>query len=212
MIRDAIGLDIGGANIKVATASGRAVTRPFELWKHPDQLAVELSSLAADFPSYLPVAVTMTGELCDCFETKRDGVRHILAAVARSLSDSARCCLVDGMGRFLTVAEANASVLEIAAANWHALATFACRFTENAPALLIDIGSTTTDIIPLVNGKAAPKERTDTGRMRSGELVYTGASRTPICAVLSSGVAAELFATSRCELAAERDSGRPKRL
>jgi (4-(4-[2-(gamma-L-glutamylamino)ethyl]phenoxymethyl)furan-2-yl)methanamine synthase len=196
MIRDAIGLDIGGANIKAATASGRAVTRPFELWKHPARLAEELASVVADFPRDVPVAVTMTGELCDCFETKRDGVRHILAAVGEVFPPK-RVAVWSTDGGFLSVAMANEATLQVAAANWHALASFACRFTGNASALLIDIGSTTTDIIPLVDGRPAPEERTDMGRIRSGELVYTGARRTPVCAVLGSGIAAELFATMR---------------
>ena len=80
MSHKVIGLDVGGANLKVASTDGIAITRPFELWKHPKQLADELRRLASEIGRFEWIALTMTGELCDCFENKRTGVRHILAA------------------------------------------------------------------------------------------------------------------------------------
>jgi len=192
---DAIGLDIGGANLKAATVPGRAVTRPFELWKRPEALADELAALADELPQGLPVGVTMTGELCDCFPTRRDGVRHILAAVEQ-VFPAARTRVWSTTGEFLTLHESNNHPLLVAAANWHALGTFAGRFAPHGAALLIDTGSTTTDVIPLSNGSDVSGYHTDTERMRWGELVYTGARRTPVCAILGSRVAAELFATT----------------
>jgi len=93
MSADAIGLDIGGANLKAATSAGGALSRPFALWKHPDRLADELAVIAAELRPTGPVAVTMTGELCDCFRTKRDGVRHILAAAGSAFRPEARAVL-----------------------------------------------------------------------------------------------------------------------
>jgi (4-(4-[2-(gamma-L-glutamylamino)ethyl]phenoxymethyl)furan-2-yl)methanamine synthase len=195
MAATAIGLDIGGANLKAATADGWAVTRPFELWKHPQRLAEELSALARELPSDGPVAITMTGELCDCFETKRDGVGQILAAVGVAFGTE-RVRAWSTAGRFLTVAEAEHATLEVAAANWHALATFAGRLVPDGSALLVDVGSTTTDVIPIADGRPIALGRTDIERMRYRELAYTGARRTPLCALLGSEVAAELFATT----------------
>jgi probable H4MPT-linked C1 transfer pathway protein len=86
--------------------------------------------------------------------------------------------------------------LTVAAANWYAAATWAGRFTPTGGALLIDAGSTTTDIIPLWNGKPTPIGLTDPDRLKSGELVYTGARRTPVCALLHAAGVAELFATT----------------
>jgi probable H4MPT-linked C1 transfer pathway protein len=85
--------------------------------------------------------------------------------------------------------------LPAAAANWLALAHFVGRFTDGEPALLIDTGSTTTDIVYLDNGKPWPRALTDRERLASSELVYTGIRRTPVCAVLGMGVATEFFAT-----------------
>jgi probable H4MPT-linked C1 transfer pathway protein len=68
--------------------------------------------------------------------------------------------------------------------------------------LFVDVGSTTTDVIPILGGRVSARGRTDPARLRSGELVYTGALRTPVCAIVRSlplrgrrcRVAAELFA------------------
>ena len=86
--------------------------------------------------------------------------------------------------------------LRVAAANWLALAAFAAPMAATGSALLVDVGSTTTDIVPLHDGKPLPRAVTDRRRLRTRELVYTGVRRTPVCAVLGSSVAAELFATT----------------
>src|SRR5256885_9284124 len=65
-----------------------------------------------------------------------------------------------------------------------------------SPALLLDTGSTTTDIIPMINGVPVPVGRTDPHRLGTGELVYTGVRRTPVCAVLGSEGTPEVFARS----------------
>ena len=102
-----------------------------------------------------------------------------------------------------TVGKRNA-LIKIAAANWHALATWCGRFVPEGTSLLIDIGTTTTDIIPLLHGKPVSMGLTDVDRLQSGELSYFGVRRTPVCAVAHSvpfrngycPLAAELFATS----------------
>jgi (4-(4-[2-(gamma-L-glutamylamino)ethyl]phenoxymethyl)furan-2-yl)methanamine synthase len=195
MPRDAIGLDIGGANIKAATASGRAVSVPFELWRQPDQLTVHLAHIGDLWADSSMVAVTMTGELCDCFSTKRDGVRHILAATERAFPRrSIRAWST--VGRFVRIDEAVGDHLAVAAANWHALATFIGRDFQRRSAVLVDTGSTTTDVIPILDGVPVTTGKTDPDRLRSGELIYTGVRRTPVCAILGSEVAAEWFATT----------------
>jgi (4-(4-[2-(gamma-L-glutamylamino)ethyl]phenoxymethyl)furan-2-yl)methanamine synthase len=195
MSRDAIGLDVGGANLKAATASGDAVSMPFELWRRPERLQTELARFGERWAGIPVVGVTMTGELCDCFETKRDGVRHILAAVEQAFPK--RIIWVwSTAGQFVTIENANGSPLAVAAANWHALATLVGRHLPRGPALLIDTGSTTTDIIPIRDHVPVPRGLTDPDRLRSGELVYTGVRRTPVCAVLGSKVTAEWFATA----------------
>lgn len=198
-----LGLDIGGANLKAADGRGWARSVPFALWRDPDGLTGALNALVSSAPSAEMLVVTMTGELCDAFRTKADGVRHILTAVDRVAGPrEISVYLVDG--RFVSVDEACRSPNSAAASNWHALARFACRYLDRQAGLLIDVGSTTTDIVPLVDGQRCPHGLDDTARLVAGELVYTGVGRTPICAVTRSlpwrgascPVAAELFATT----------------
>lgn len=215
-----VGWDIGGANLKQATNDGRAGLRPFELWRRPDDLAAELQTLFRPIASETDaLAVTITGELADCFATKSKGVDRILAAVEH-VADARPVSVWSTGGRFMSVSEARSAPLSVAAANWHALATWVGRLVEAQPhgssaatarttsglphsSLLIDVGSTTTDIIPIDHDQPRPRGLTDVARLQVGELIYTGVRRTPLCAVLprvrwrcvETPVAAELFAT-----------------
>lgn len=194
-----VGLDIGGANLKAATAEGVAVSSPFEIWRDPEGLSAALADLLARLPDVKMLAVTMTAELADCFRTKAEGVDRVLSAVERIAGNRpVRVWTTDG--RFVSPAEARREPVRVAAANWHALATWAGqKFVPCGWGLLIDIGSTTTDIIPLRNGCPSAVGLTDGDRLLSGELVYTGVRRTPLCAVL----AEVRFRGQRCPLAAE---------
>ena len=190
-----LGLDIGGANLKAVHTGGSVVRRAFALWRDPAGLAAALQDLCAALPPADQIAITMTGELCDCFENKRDGVAAILDAV-QAVARATPVRVWGNEGRFLDPDAARRMPLQTAAANWLALATLVGRFAPSGPALSIDIGSTTTDLVPLLDGKPAPRGRTDPERLRCGELVYTGARRTPLCALINGEVAAELFATT----------------
>jgi (4-(4-[2-(gamma-L-glutamylamino)ethyl]phenoxymethyl)furan-2-yl)methanamine synthase len=137
----------------------------------------------------------MTGELCDCFETKREGVHAIIKAV-RFASGGRRIRVWSTDGEFVDSEQAKANHLKVAAANWHALATFAGSYMPEGRAILVDVGSTTTDVIPILDGKPVPEGKTDYERMASKELLYTGVRRTPVCALMGFDGAAELFATT----------------
>ena len=50
-------------------------------------------------------------------------------------------------------------------------------------ALLIDVGSTTADVIPIAAGRVAANGRNDLERLLAGELVYTGVLRTNLAAI-----------------------------
>src|SRR5262245_66095254 len=126
MPRSLLGLDLGGANLKAAHSAGAARLVPFALWKSPADLPAALRELVRPLQAFDLLAVTMTGELCDCFETKRQGVQAILDAVAIVAGDvPVRIWQTDG--RFVELTEAQQNPLLAAAANWLALATFAGR-------------------------------------------------------------------------------------
>ena len=202
-----IGWDIGGVNTKVARVIRGEVrdarTRPFELQRAPDTLADVLRGLATEVgvqpDAGFCCGLTMTAELSQMFRTKRQGVTFVLDAVENAFPFAElRVFTVDG--RFVTPAAARARPLAAAAANW---AATACSVATLEPdAILIDVGTTTTDIIPIVGGAVAATGRTDPDRLASGELVYTGALRTPVEALVCevphgggvAGVSAEGFA------------------
>jgi len=201
------GWDIGGVNLKSArVAAGtvhEALSLPFEIQREPRGLTPALTELAGrlGIRASDPHAVTMTAELSQLFRTKREGVSFVLDAVAAALP--ARLVRVYTVsGRFLTIAAARREPLDVAAANWAATARLVAR--THPDAILIDVGSTSTDIIPIVAGDLAAIGRTDPERLRTGELVYTGALRTPAEAIASTvcldgaptGVSAEGFALS----------------
>jgi probable H4MPT-linked C1 transfer pathway protein len=201
-----IGWDIGGVNIKAARRSALGtpdtVLQAFELQRAPMRLPAVLTAVAARLGLHHADrhAVTMTGELSQYFRTKREGVAFILNAL-ESAFPAVPLHVFATDGTFRSADQARVDPLCVAAANWAATAHFLAR-TEGT-CLLIDIGSTTTDIIPIVGGAVAAQGRTDPERLASGELVYTGALRTPAEAIAHevplrgrrAGVSAEGFAT-----------------
>ncbi len=174
-----LGLDIGGVNIKTAHGSGGAWVVPFRVCEDPGLLCEKLTSVAALAGAFDQLAVTMTAELCDCFETKRQGVGLVLAAV-EMIAHGRPIGVWSTQGRFVTPDEARRTPLNVAAANWHALATYAASLYPQGLTLLVDTGSTTTDIVRLDNGCVDSDGLTDTQRLATGELVYIGARHTPL--------------------------------
>ena len=197
------GIDVGGANLKWVDHRGIAHSRCFPLWQRPHDLAEELANRLQEMPANCGVAATMTGELCDCFETKGEGVRHIVAALSTACR-SHPVSLYGVDGEFHSPEQILARPHLAAASNWHALASFAAAWLPEGTGLVIDIGSTTTDIIPVSRGRVATSSRSDTDRLRAGELIYCGVGRTPLMALVSTlpyrgancPVAAEVFATT----------------
>ena len=200
-----IGWDVGGVNTKVARVKSGAVlharSHPFEIQHDPRALTPLLRSLASAVGGSAGDrhAVTMTAELSQMFRTKREGVAFILDAVVAAFpSADVQVHAVDG--RFLSPAQAANEPLAVAASNWAATASIVA--VEHPDAILIDIGTTTTDIIPIARGRVAARGTTDPERLASGELLYTGALRTPIEAITqrvplgttTAGVSAESFA------------------
>jgi probable H4MPT-linked C1 transfer pathway protein len=198
-----LALDVGGANLKAAHSHGAAWSRSFALWRDPERLTDELRHLCAGQPAFDALALTMTAELCDCFESKAAGVHHVLDA-ACTVVPPPRIAVWGLDGRFHPVEAIRADPRLAMASNWLALASAAARSVSEGMGLLVDIGSTTTDVLALAYGRPAPIGLTDTERLASGELVYAGVRRTPLCALASQitwrggrlGVMAEFFATT----------------
>jgi probable H4MPT-linked C1 transfer pathway protein len=197
-----IGWDVGGANIKAARIGGdqrpapAVFERPFPLWRDPHRLPIVLSEVADRIGNARAMAVTMTAELADCFATKREGVAFVIDAFREAFPTS-ELWIFGVDARFRSADAARQQPHEVAAANWMASATLVARTFPDA--LLVDVGSTTTDIIPIVAGRVVARGRADSARLRTGELVYTGSLRTPVCATVRSVP----LGNGRCRVAAE---------
>jgi len=178
-------VDIGGANTKAAWLDGealRTVSRPFEVWRDRGALAAVLRDVAAEVSAGPTegVAITMTAELSDAFRTKREGVGFVLDAAQEAFGDRTLSVLTTA-GELVSVAAARARPWDVAAANWVATALAVAQARPDA--LLIDVGSTTADIVPVAEGRVAATGHDDLQRLLAGELVYTGVLRTNLAAI-----------------------------
>jgi (4-(4-[2-(gamma-L-glutamylamino)ethyl]phenoxymethyl)furan-2-yl)methanamine synthase len=181
-----IGWDIGGAHLKAARVRHGHVEAVLQeatpLWLGLDSLHAAFDALCAQLGGADRHAITMTGELCDAFPSRREGVAGLAAIAAGHLAPAA-ASLYAGRAGFVDLGEAASHAGDIASANWHASAALvALRLTE---ALFIDIGSTTADIIPIVAGHVAAVGYSDAERLAAGELIYTGMTRSFVMALAS---------------------------
>ncbi len=180
------GWDVGGAHLKVslAGADGRVLDVgqwACPLWQGLDHLDRTIDLVLARWPlarsETAEHAVTMTGEMVDLFPSREEGVRILAATLAERLGPNMR--VYAGAQGWLRSDECAAGWRSVASANW--LATASLVATSLTSAILVDIGSTTTDIVPIAAGRVAARAADDAGRLATGELVYQGVVRTPLC-------------------------------
>jgi probable H4MPT-linked C1 transfer pathway protein len=180
------GFDIGGAHLKVARAEhGRivsAVTIATPLWQGLDTLASALVETAALHADAGVKAFTMTGELSDIFPSREAGVAALLDKIARQFPSGEKVVYA-GRSGFATLADARRLAVDVASANWHATAALVARLAGDG--LFVDMGSTTTDLIAIRDGRVGNRGYTDAERLLTGELVYSGFTRTFLFAVAS---------------------------
>ena len=163
-----LGIDIGGANLKIFT--GDAVDLYYcPLWKESP-----IQEILRPYSPAQEVAVVMSGELADSFSSKMEGISFIVQEVL-SVFPHAQFYGIDGSFH-------EKPCIELAAANWLASCDAFCE--EFSQAVLVDLGSTTTDIIPL---KSAHEliGYTDLKRLQDGYLLYLGMLRTPVATLIS---------------------------
>lgn len=181
-----LGWDVGGAHLKAVCldASGKVlavIQVPCPLWQGMDVLEHAIGQALAELPGQPEYhAITMTGELVDLFKDRREGVEKLLAILAARLSPG-KIKVYAGETGFVMPDLAVRCFAQVASANWRAAAEF---LAARVPAaLFLDVGSTTTDVVPVRQGKVLSRGATDRERLASEELVYTGAVRTPVMAV-----------------------------
>ena len=198
-----MGWDLGGANLKLARIEGGRAEHVAQI---PCPLRQDVSRFDAALEEALRLcaphaahAVTMTGELSDVFSDRAEGVAY-LVDMMRNATDG-EALFYGAKSGFLDCIRAVERALDVASANWHASAELIAQALPDA--LLIDAGTTTTDLVPLKDGAVAVRGYRDGDRLAESELVYTGVVRTPVMAVARTApfkgrmqrIAAERFAT-----------------
>jgi (4-(4-[2-(gamma-L-glutamylamino)ethyl]phenoxymethyl)furan-2-yl)methanamine synthase len=203
------GWDVGGAHVKVSVADAAGTLVDVAQWACPLwQGLVHLERVIDDVLARWPAArtassrhaVTMTGEMVDLFADREHGVLVLVQTLTARLGENTR--FFAGDRGWLRADDAVERWRAVASANW--LATSQWVATQMSNALLIDIGSTTTDIVPIVDARVAARGSNDATRLVTGELVYQGVVRTPLCGIAhriafrgeTTGVMNEWFATS----------------
>lgn len=183
--RVVFGWDVGGAHLKACRLEGGALADvaiwPCALWQGTAALDRAFAEARARWPGLERArhAVTMTGELVDHFADREQGVAAIAARTAAALG--ARTAFFAGDAGWVDAAAAARAWPHVASANWLATARLAARRVGDG--VLVDVGSTTTDLVALRGGAVASTSRGDAARLARGELVYHGVVRTPLCAV-----------------------------
>ena len=201
------GWDIGGAHLKVAQCNRqgqliRTIEIPCPLWLGIEHLQQAIKTAQQQVGSQqMLAAVTMTGELVDIFADRQVGVNAILDCISQFIP--AGCCIVyAGDLSWLSISEAKEQWQQVASRNWQASALFTAKQVKHG--LFIDVGSTTSDIIPIHKNLIITEALTDFDRQASSELHYAGVIRTPLIAIAHKvpfdgktlQLAAEVFATT----------------
>jgi probable H4MPT-linked C1 transfer pathway protein len=181
------GFDVGGAHLKVTRAENdrivQAATIAMPLWLGLDRLTTALREASAVYAGADLNAFTMTGELADIFPSRDGGVATLLRLISQHFPSGGNL-IYAGRSGFVGAGQAARLGSDIASANWHATAAMVAKIVGDA--LFVDMGSTTTDIIPIRDGRAVGEGYTDAERLMTGELVYTGFTRTFLFGVASS--------------------------
>lgn len=205
-----VGWDIGGAHLKAVQLDDKGnvlhvLQLACPLWRGLQALELAMQNMLQSLnilPQDAYHSVTMTGELVDYFDNRNQGVRKIAQFVANLLGKNVFYYATNG--NFVAYDEVKLFSAYIASSNWHASASAIAMQVSDA--LLIDIGSTTTDIIVIQAHKVklnALDICSDSARLQNDTLVYTGVVRTPVMALAQKlffdgreiNVMAEYFAT-----------------
>lgn len=182
-----IGWDIGGAHLKAVMLNEvgcvvQATQRVCPLWQGLEQLVFAMQQVLSDWQinaSNYTHALTMTGELVDVFSHRAQGVM----AIAHTVQPLLEHCFFYSANAAKTefVTDVTGLSKQIASMNWHASALCIAQQTQGA-SIVMDIGSTTTDITACEDGRVITRGWTDAERMAQGGLFYSGVVRTALMA------------------------------
>jgi probable H4MPT-linked C1 transfer pathway protein len=189
-----LGLDIGGANTKAALikfkgsviSESYSIIEYFPFWEKnindiPKMFRRIIKNLIVkncfklEFIDF--ISITITAELSDAFQTKREGLSTIFNALEQ-VFEKKKMFFINNTNEFINFDQVKSNPISVAAANWVSTSLFLGNFVPNC--ILIDAGSTTIDIIPILNSKPIAKGKNDVERLINHELIYTGGLRATI--------------------------------
>ncbi|NVM44731.1 MAG: H4MPT-linked C1 transfer pathway protein [Candidatus Lokiarchaeota archaeon] len=188
-----LGLDIGGANTKVALIKFKnseifesfSIIEYFPFWEKtlneiPNMFKRIVENLIHNnlkLEDINFIAITITAELSDAFQTKQEGILTIVNALEQ-VFEKGKMFFINNNNEFINFNQVKSDSISVAAANWVSTSLFLGNFVPNC--ILIDAGSTTIDIIPILNSVPVAKGKTDIERLINHELIYTGGLRATI--------------------------------
>ncbi len=178
-----IGLDIGGANLKYADTEGDFGIIYSPIWKNLDMLEENLKEIERKTNPDV-VGVVLTAELSDVFRSKAEGVRFVEKVVKRVFKNAYFMSIDGELKKEIDIPE------KFFANNWIASVRFL--LTDYSDFIFVDMGSTTTDIIPVKGGEILAT-KTDFERLKRRELLYFGLLRTPTFFLLKDNCSSEFF-------------------
>lgn len=179
-----IGWDIGGAHTKYTILKENSLVLSskilsLRLWESLSPLKTVIDDIYNTYSQKYIInnAVSMSGEMCDIFIDRKNGVEKILSLFDRKKMNN---FIYSSKDNVVPISQYK-SYKNIASMNWHIIAKYLSPIKKYA--IAIDLGSTTTDFILLKDHRCINKRVDDYTGLLSSELLYTGVLRTPIFSV-----------------------------
>ncbi|MBY9016451.1 MAG: hypothetical protein KGD68_12220 [Candidatus Lokiarchaeota archaeon] len=189
-----LGLDIGGANTKAALIdfSNSKIIHSFSYIEYFPFWEKNLNQIPEMFKKIIEklivknkftienvnfISITITAELSDAFQTKREGILTILNALEQ-IFEKDKMFFINVRNGFSNNEQVKSDPISVAAANWVSTSLFLGKYVPKC--ILIDAGSTTIDVIPILNSVPVSRGKNDVERLMNRELIYTGGLRATI--------------------------------
>ena len=189
-----LGIDIGGANTKAALlqVENDSINKSFSYIEYFPFWEKTLHDIPAMFRRIVEkiiiqnhlllrdvnfISITITAELSDAFQTKREGILTILNALEQ-IFEKEKMFFINNKNKFSNFDQVKSDPISVAAANWVSTSLFLGKFIPKC--ILIDAGSTTIDVIPILNSVPVSRGKNDVERLMNRELIYTGGLRATI--------------------------------
>jgi probable H4MPT-linked C1 transfer pathway protein len=186
--RAILGWSIGTHSVSVVRLPGdgtepdRVVRRAGTVPPGPAEFArlvTDLGREAGAGPDALH-ALTLAGDLATVGPSRRVAVAAVLDVFEATFPRVALHLLTTD-GRLIPAETARREPFAVSGTRWLATAELVASLRDDA--VLVDVGSAVTDVVPVAGGAIASVGRTDPERLLEGELLGTGVVATPVEAV-----------------------------